>query len=868
VANTAEDYATWIVANEDKKGSEQFNTVAAAYEQAKTAEQPVAEPSEELLPPTGDYPNVDTLEQPSFGEQAIDFGKELVAPLVRAAPAVAAVGSGTVAGLAHLANTPYQASELAAEVVSGRQLDGFGDANANAVESAKRASIEGAPAGAEHLQTGAEFGSGGAVIRATQKASRYATEFFTGLDFGTGIAVQAVRDNDLGVTAELATTVIPAIALGRFAPKPIDSIQGANAIDQELAGLIGKVKGSGEEILTNIARAEKEGIAITLDMAAPSNPLLGGIFDRMLGHNTFGSSWLNFKNSVSENLGNLSARVKMGEDFSDSTKLFNEAKGSFEDTVKVVDNIETSIIQNGAATTEDASKVAAEILERVKDSSRRVGDSLYEQADIANLGNTSAEGTKALRALADDILPTSLGAKGSAMVKGSSLEKLEGVLAEALGDTVRVVKKTARASKVKSLQRDAGSVEVKVKGTKAPSIESIKEIRTLVLKEAKVIETSRAGKDTRSRALNNVANLLTEELNKFPQLKDANDWWKASEGFINYRAIAKVFKDSGNPDTVLPSLLSGKDAAKNVREVAKHIKELDPKDVKSFTDAVRHIFDTELATSLDTKGGMSVVKWQAWLTKRGGVLSELDKSFKTNMSEQYSHFANARKAVESKALSFKAIEEAEFAQLRKGMDINTAVNSAVEKGTLANLVAEMPTKSLKVAVTKRAVSNTLSLRNESLSNSRSVAERLRTQIGSVYKYLGKEKGKEVLEAANQLQRLGVRFQEGKIGSLPQDVSITPSQAKVDDKVIKTMTAVIGNVYRKAFVTGRILNSYEKQKVAEGFMEDLMFNKDAMKRLVALSKQDPKAFKAVWYAGAPAYSAVTAGDSLATQQGEQ
>jgi hypothetical protein len=36
--DTAEDYASWIVANKDKKGTPEFETVATAYQQALDAE--------------------------------------------------------------------------------------------------------------------------------------------------------------------------------------------------------------------------------------------------------------------------------------------------------------------------------------------------------------------------------------------------------------------------------------------------------------------------------------------------------------------------------------------------------------------------------------------------------------------------------------------------------------------------------------------------------------------------------------------------------------------------------------------------------------------------------------------------------------
>lgn len=48
--NTADDYASWIVKNADRKGTPEFATVAAAYQQAKAGEPQPAQPAEEVSP--------------------------------------------------------------------------------------------------------------------------------------------------------------------------------------------------------------------------------------------------------------------------------------------------------------------------------------------------------------------------------------------------------------------------------------------------------------------------------------------------------------------------------------------------------------------------------------------------------------------------------------------------------------------------------------------------------------------------------------------------------------------------------------------------------------------------------------------------
>ena len=47
---SAKEYAEWIVSNQDKKGTDEFDTVATAYEQAKGMESSPPEPDAEPAP--------------------------------------------------------------------------------------------------------------------------------------------------------------------------------------------------------------------------------------------------------------------------------------------------------------------------------------------------------------------------------------------------------------------------------------------------------------------------------------------------------------------------------------------------------------------------------------------------------------------------------------------------------------------------------------------------------------------------------------------------------------------------------------------------------------------------------------------------
>jgi len=86
---TADDYAGWIVNNADKKGTPEFNTVAAAYREALAEEQPKAE-AKPAAPALKAAPKKEAQDFATTGAMGEDLGSAIMSE--------AGDGSGVMSG--------------------------------------------------------------------------------------------------------------------------------------------------------------------------------------------------------------------------------------------------------------------------------------------------------------------------------------------------------------------------------------------------------------------------------------------------------------------------------------------------------------------------------------------------------------------------------------------------------------------------------------------------------------------------------------------------------------------------------------------------------------------------------------------------
>jgi hypothetical protein len=177
---TADQYAAWIVANKDKKGSPEFNTVAQAYQLAKEEESSAATPSPAAPEPTAPAPTTPAPEQDEIPGERLLMN---VAQWLSSSPTQRArnLGAGVAAGGAPIVSiaTGESPEEQRQRLAAITNVTG---ANPNSPEYAT---------GQFLTQTGALFGAGELMggAAALAKAPQLANAIRTG-GFGSDLTAR------------------------------------------------------------------------------------------------------------------------------------------------------------------------------------------------------------------------------------------------------------------------------------------------------------------------------------------------------------------------------------------------------------------------------------------------------------------------------------------------------------------------------------------------------------------------------------------------------------------------------------------------------------------------------------------------------
>jgi hypothetical protein len=135
----AEDYANWIVANQDKQGTPDFETVAKAYQEAKTAEGLQATPTSEGMPAARA-----TAAQPA----SYEFSKTVES-------ALPSLYENTIGGLVKAISSPVQTAQGIGDIVAGgvyKALPGSVQRGLTAIETSPYNPL-GNPAALQRAQT-------------------------------------------------------------------------------------------------------------------------------------------------------------------------------------------------------------------------------------------------------------------------------------------------------------------------------------------------------------------------------------------------------------------------------------------------------------------------------------------------------------------------------------------------------------------------------------------------------------------------------------------------------------------------------------------------------------------------------------------
>lgn len=204
---TAQEYAAWIIKNADKRGTPEFDTVAQAYELAKSQETTAATQAQIAPPP----------QQPTIGQQLIGAGETALA-----------LGPGSVAGL--IGTVGGTVGGLAQEILGGR----FG--TPEAARAVEQAAARGAQAFSAPFQPSTPTGQ-----EMTQAASQFlatAVPPVLPVVAAPGQLVQATRQAMPAVQATArrgaAATQQAAQAAGQAVARPV---QAATTAVRETLGI-------------------------------------------------------------------------------------------------------------------------------------------------------------------------------------------------------------------------------------------------------------------------------------------------------------------------------------------------------------------------------------------------------------------------------------------------------------------------------------------------------------------------------------------------------------------------------------------------------------------------------------------------------
>jgi len=196
----AEDYANWIVANQDKQGTPDFETVAKAYQEAKTAEGLQATPTSEGMPAARA-----TAAQPA----SYEFSKTVES-------ALPSLYENTIGGLVKAISSPVQTAQGIGDIVAGgvyKALPGSVQRGLTAIETSPYNPL-GNPAALQRAQTVA-----GAIGEDYAKT------------YGTGAGFQKMMEEDpFRIVGDVSTVLGGGGAALRAGTKGAKAQQLANAL--------------------------------------------------------------------------------------------------------------------------------------------------------------------------------------------------------------------------------------------------------------------------------------------------------------------------------------------------------------------------------------------------------------------------------------------------------------------------------------------------------------------------------------------------------------------------------------------------------------------------------------------------------------
>ena len=219
-----------------------------------------------------------------------------------------------------------------------------------------------------------------------------------------------------------------------------------------------------------------------------------------------------------------------------------------------------------------------------------------------------------------------------------------------------------------------------------------------------------------TRRLDKVVDSITTELEKFPQLKTANDGWKAYKNTFHDGQLAQFLAkrasgvEKASPEKFFNTFVRGTSKSANAQQVKRVFDNYDTsgKMREAFVSGIKENFDASLNLLMEGKGGLKASQWSTWIRQNREAMKAFDKQLGTDLMSRYGNFRKAALAADEATASMKELEGLSFTQ-KMGGELDKTVATHLTSGNLKGLVEKMPTPFLKRAVTKRAAANLIDM---------------------------------------------------------------------------------------------------------------------------------------------------------------
>ena len=812
MANTADDYASWIVGNAEKKGTPEFATVAQAYEQAKADESAAMQAPEmlpnaegevvqEMLPdPMGEMEPVQhNIPEPSsmmeasqgiygasraVGDTISDVGGAVVAPLItpeagrvyEAAAQSVPFSAGISLGVAGLGKIPAVTNYLAT------RGSGFARSLGATLKEV-----------ANDPMTLLKFESGiGALSAATGKTAEEATK-------KAGVSDDTSKYIGMGV--ELATAVAAPQRLAQKAFNSDPALRYAvreDAVDATVAKIVRDNPQAAMAAEQRLSDAAALGLQGRLDMVV-KDPTLMALTRRLAGaDSSFGAT---YNNLVAESVGKMRS---ITDDLTTGRLDAGQARDAVEAYASQLENTRNMYLSQIPAESRDIAAVGEEFFDTFIDS---IHTGMKEEASKA-YGALSGN----MQIFKSEVKAPMLAALKEAKARGFASDLI---------------------NKKSGINQYAKEIKKFLSGdSKTLTAGELNQFRSTLLSDIRVMQ--REGKNT--TALHALVDGVTDTLEKFPALTEANTLYRSfSEGFKRTR-ISNYF---GSKDKVVKSpehfardfLISS--PKKGARELEKFVNEVGAE--RGFTmDNAKEMARSGYMAMFKADNITNPKQWGEFIrNNKAGLdaygLTDEFASFKS-LSEKAAKFDLPQAAQDRLVLS-------KYGQSWKPQVFESALNN--NKMAFLKEAANYP-KPVQEA-TRRSAARAMLYDGDVLKS----PDNIKQVLSSHGDYLVPDlKQRNTMLALSQmlskepmLGAKGVKMVGSTIDVVEEAFQRVP---KPSQALISAMLERITRPALKVIRTGRAsLRYYNVQELREKFGEVLL-TPDGAKRILALAAKEPQA----------------------------